>query len=220
MADMEGHLCNREPESIEYLFFKCYFSDDIWSRLLGWLGINRMSLRWSDEITWAVQNASVTSCKAEIFRMVLSGCIYQIWLERNQRIFLGKACIVDNNLRRIAQDIHVRGEGFTKIAGQLRSLNVYPLSSLVVVDDDISGDDSYDGQERLRCDILSSDIRLGRDPNLTHCAVKLRLHTHHQNVESVLSLYKDITVTVDGSVSKEEVFAQIDGALSQLLEAK
>ncbi|KAJ8560200.1 hypothetical protein K7X08_004258 [Anisodus acutangulus] len=24
--------------------------------------------------------------------------------------------------------------------------------------------------------------------------VKLRLHTHHQNVESVLSLYKDITV--------------------------
>ncbi|XP_016574850.1 adenylate kinase, chloroplastic isoform X2 [Capsicum annuum] len=50
--------------------------------------------------------------------------------------------------------------------------------------------------------------------------VKLRLHTHHQNVESVLSMYKDITFQVDGSVSKEEVFAQIDGALTQLLESK
>ncbi|KAK4718959.1 hypothetical protein R3W88_017297 [Solanum pinnatisectum] len=50
--------------------------------------------------------------------------------------------------------------------------------------------------------------------------VKLRLHTHHQNVESVLSMYKDTIFQVDGSVSKEEVFAQIDGALTQLLEAK
>lgn len=50
--------------------------------------------------------------------------------------------------------------------------------------------------------------------------VKLRLHTHRQNVESVLSMYKDTIFQVDGSVSKEEVFAQIDGALTQLLEAK
>lgn len=50
--------------------------------------------------------------------------------------------------------------------------------------------------------------------------VKLRLHTHHQNVESVLSMYKDTIFQVDGSVSKEEVFAQIDAALTQLLEAK
>lgn len=50
--------------------------------------------------------------------------------------------------------------------------------------------------------------------------VKLRLHTHHQNVESVLSMYKDIIFQVDGSVPKEEVFAQIDGALTELLEAK
>ncbi|XP_015079157.1 adenylate kinase, chloroplastic-like [Solanum pennellii] len=50
--------------------------------------------------------------------------------------------------------------------------------------------------------------------------VKLRLLTHRQNVESVLSMYKDTIFQVDGSVSKEEVFAQIDGALTQLLEAK
>ncbi|XP_020993319.1 adenylate kinase, chloroplastic [Arachis duranensis] len=50
--------------------------------------------------------------------------------------------------------------------------------------------------------------------------VKLRLNTHHQNVEAVLSMYKDITVKINGNVSKEEVFAQIDSALTSLLEQR
>ncbi|XP_057531834.1 adenylate kinase, chloroplastic [Amaranthus tricolor] len=48
--------------------------------------------------------------------------------------------------------------------------------------------------------------------------VKLRLQTHHQNVEAVLSMYEDIIVKVDGSGTKQDVFAQIDNALSKLVE--
>ncbi|KAJ4713738.1 Adenylate kinase chloroplastic [Melia azedarach] len=50
--------------------------------------------------------------------------------------------------------------------------------------------------------------------------VKLRLQTHHQNVEAVLSMYEDITIKVDGSVGKEDVFAQIEVALTNLLEQR
>ncbi|KAK9199922.1 hypothetical protein WN944_015116 [Citrus x changshan-huyou] len=50
--------------------------------------------------------------------------------------------------------------------------------------------------------------------------VKLRLKTHHHNVEAVLSLYEDVTVKVNGSVNKEDVFAQIDVALTNLLEQR
>ncbi|KNA23673.1 hypothetical protein SOVF_022640 [Spinacia oleracea] len=50
--------------------------------------------------------------------------------------------------------------------------------------------------------------------------VKLRLQTHHQNVEAVLSMYKDIIIKVDGSALKQDVFAEIDMALSKLLEQK
>lgn len=50
--------------------------------------------------------------------------------------------------------------------------------------------------------------------------VKLRLQTHNQNVESVLSMFEDITVKVDGSLPKEDVFATIDRALSDLIEQK
>ncbi|KAK3200702.1 hypothetical protein Dsin_024117 [Dipteronia sinensis] len=50
--------------------------------------------------------------------------------------------------------------------------------------------------------------------------VKLRLHTHNQNVETVLSLYEDITIKVKGNAPKEDVFVQIDSALTKLLEQK
>ncbi|GKV35196.1 hypothetical protein SLEP1_g43499 [Rubroshorea leprosula] len=50
--------------------------------------------------------------------------------------------------------------------------------------------------------------------------VKLRLQTHHKNVEAVLSTYEAITIKVNGNVSKEDVFAQIDTALTKLLEQK
>lgn len=50
--------------------------------------------------------------------------------------------------------------------------------------------------------------------------VKLRLKTHHENVEAVLAVYKDFIFKVNGNAPKEQVFAQIDKALSSLLEEK
>ncbi|WOK96539.1 hypothetical protein Cni_G05246 [Canna indica] len=50
--------------------------------------------------------------------------------------------------------------------------------------------------------------------------VKLRLQTHNQNVEAVLSIYEDITVRVDGNISKEIVFAEVDKALASVIEKK
>ncbi|XP_039121827.1 adenylate kinase, chloroplastic-like [Dioscorea cayenensis subsp. rotundata] len=50
--------------------------------------------------------------------------------------------------------------------------------------------------------------------------VKLRLQTHHQNVEAVLSLYKDLVFKVDGNAQKDKVFTEIDNALSALFKRK
>ncbi|XP_072992122.1 adenylate kinase, chloroplastic-like isoform X2 [Typha latifolia] len=48
--------------------------------------------------------------------------------------------------------------------------------------------------------------------------VKLRLQTHYQNVESVLSIYEAVTFKVNGNAPKEDVFAQIDKALSSVID--
>ncbi|XP_074569234.1 adenylate kinase, chloroplastic-like [Curcuma longa] len=50
--------------------------------------------------------------------------------------------------------------------------------------------------------------------------VKLRLQTHHQNVEDVLSTYEDIIVRINGDAAKEDVFAEIDKVLSSVKEKK
>ncbi|RRT42102.1 hypothetical protein B296_00018845 [Ensete ventricosum] len=50
--------------------------------------------------------------------------------------------------------------------------------------------------------------------------VIMRLQTHHQNMEAVLSIYKDITVRINGDIPKEDVFAEIDKALSSIIENK
>uniref|UniRef100_A0A6V7QUZ1 adenylate kinase n=1 Tax=Ananas comosus var. bracteatus TaxID=296719 RepID=A0A6V7QUZ1_ANACO len=50
--------------------------------------------------------------------------------------------------------------------------------------------------------------------------VRLRLQTHYQNVDSVLSIYDDIIYKVNGNARKEDVFAEIDKALSSILEKR
>lgn len=46
--------------------------------------------------------------------------------------------------------------------------------------------------------------------------VKLRLKTHHKNLEDVLSNYTNLIWKVDGNRPKEQVFAEIDAAIAEL----
>lgn len=50
--------------------------------------------------------------------------------------------------------------------------------------------------------------------------VKLRLATHHENVEAVLGVYENITLKINGNASKEDVFSEIDKSLSQILQKR
>ncbi|XP_062196571.1 adenylate kinase, chloroplastic-like [Phragmites australis] len=50
--------------------------------------------------------------------------------------------------------------------------------------------------------------------------VKLRLQTHYQNVESLLSIYEDVIVKVKGDATVEDVFAEIDKLLDSSLDKK
>ncbi|XP_019239056.1 PREDICTED: uncharacterized protein LOC109219090 [Nicotiana attenuata] len=78
-------MCNIEEESIEQLFFKCTFTASIWRNLLQWMGINRQTMKWSQEVERAYNNAKGRSANAEIYRMALAGCVYYVWQERQQQ---------------------------------------------------------------------------------------------------------------------------------------
>uniref|UniRef100_A0ACD5ZWB6 Uncharacterized protein n=1 Tax=Avena sativa TaxID=4498 RepID=A0ACD5ZWB6_AVESA len=50
--------------------------------------------------------------------------------------------------------------------------------------------------------------------------VKLRLQTHYQNIESLVSIYEDVIVHVKGDTTVEDVFGEIDKLLSSSLTKK
>ena len=51
-------LCNLGNESHEHLFFGCYYSGQIWAKVLNRFQINRAPYVWFTELNWAVLNLS------------------------------------------------------------------------------------------------------------------------------------------------------------------
>ncbi|KAF7109361.1 hypothetical protein CFC21_109638 [Triticum aestivum] len=50
--------------------------------------------------------------------------------------------------------------------------------------------------------------------------VKLRLQTHYQNIESLVSIYEDVIVKVNGNTTVEGVFGEIEKLLTSSLDKK
>ncbi|KAH0686595.1 hypothetical protein KY290_018206 [Solanum tuberosum] len=77
-------LCGIEHESIDHLFFQCSFSSSIWSKLLLWQGDRRSTMKWQEEIQWAVLNANGKNVKATMYRASIVACAYLIWQEKHK----------------------------------------------------------------------------------------------------------------------------------------
>ncbi|XP_060210243.1 uncharacterized protein LOC132637117 [Lycium barbarum] len=119
-------LCNVENESANHLFFACAFSEGIWATILAWQGIRRNVLEWKDEVQYATTRASGNSVSACIYRMSIAASIYQIWAERNMRIFQSKSGNPDLIIRQVIREVVGRGTMRARLARKLEELNSYP----------------------------------------------------------------------------------------------
>ncbi|XP_060203009.1 uncharacterized protein LOC132631448 [Lycium barbarum] len=80
--DTSCPLCDAADETIEHLFFLCNFSSQLWKKLLTGQHIQRHVMGCNQELYWAIRKA-----KANTYIMVLVGCVYQDWQDRNLRVF-------------------------------------------------------------------------------------------------------------------------------------
>lgn len=76
-----------QPETCEHLFFDCPFTRVIWREVLRRLGIARMPRSWSAEKRWLLRRGKGRSRIAKRVRVASTAAIYEIWRERNRRIF-------------------------------------------------------------------------------------------------------------------------------------
>ncbi|KAB2083719.1 hypothetical protein ES319_A05G287700v1 [Gossypium barbadense] len=140
--------------------------------------------------------------------------------------------------RLLQPDSQQRGwllDGYPRSSSQAAALEDYGIRPDVFILLDVSEDILVERVVGRRLDPLTGKIyhlkysppenneiasRLTQRFDDTEEKVKLRLRTHHQNVDAVLSVYKDITVKVNGNEAKERVFAQIDAALTHVGEQR
>ncbi|XP_060188663.1 uncharacterized protein LOC132617631 [Lycium barbarum] len=71
-------VCDREPESLNHLFFVCDVSAEIWQKLLNWIGIRKVPTHWTEELGWAELNAKGRNPQAKVYRMMLTAAVYYV----------------------------------------------------------------------------------------------------------------------------------------------
>ncbi|KAI3776228.1 hypothetical protein L1987_46001 [Smallanthus sonchifolius] len=81
------HLCKRDMETHNHLFFECSYSNQIWCSLRCKAGMSHIQGRWDDIAAWLVPRASSKSALVIIGKLLMAATAYYIWQERNFRYF-------------------------------------------------------------------------------------------------------------------------------------
>lgn len=95
--------CDTNLESIDHLFFQCPASKGIWSKLLNWLGILWPTWLWTEEVQWCVIWKKSKGNMATIYIITLAAVVYEIWLDRNHKIFNQQRKPEDYIVKKITQ---------------------------------------------------------------------------------------------------------------------
>ncbi|XP_075077307.1 uncharacterized protein LOC107763708 [Nicotiana tabacum] len=105
-------MCGAAEESISHLFY--------------WQGLYRQPMEWAAEVQWAISQHNGKSASAEIYKMAIAGSVYQLWHERNLRVFQHRQRLAGEIVRVIIQEIFYRGSMKLSLRKKLQSLNFYP----------------------------------------------------------------------------------------------
>ncbi|GKC39023.1 cytochrome P450 [Tanacetum coccineum] len=101
-------LCKKENDSHEHLFFKCTYSEDIWSNAKDKVGRRNWSNEWVKVASTIVKEGCNSRIKSVLDRMVFATVIYFIWNERNKRIFTQEQKNAQDILNGIVESIKMQ----------------------------------------------------------------------------------------------------------------
>ena len=95
--------------------------DDLSGMNLLWLGIQRSSVEWKDEMMWAIAHAKGNSVQAALYRLSVTCYHYLVWHKKNLRLFQMKSRSPEILIRLATQAIHCRGSLFPSLHSGLES---------------------------------------------------------------------------------------------------
>ncbi|XP_059635631.1 uncharacterized protein LOC132277803 [Cornus florida] len=105
------YLCNSHLESHDHIFFQCDYTKPLWSFIQSRCGIHIHPNSWQYLITWASHHWRNNNgfYSNSVAKLALSSLVYNIWMERNRRIFkknfLSQNALLQQVLDRIRQKL-------------------------------------------------------------------------------------------------------------------
>ncbi|XP_020254183.1 uncharacterized protein LOC109831261 [Asparagus officinalis] len=99
-------LCDgSNAENRSHLFFECSMSTYVWNSIMEWLNFKWRCCVWSPLMNWYSFRLRGRGLKQRIKRMALAATVYNIWRERNCRIFKLQSRTADYLIKNIKLDI-------------------------------------------------------------------------------------------------------------------
>lgn len=75
----------------DHLFFERAYTEKIWTMVMSCCNLKRKPLTWSRELEQAIKHLGQNSFETAILRLGVVAVVYQVWLERNARVFSSNA---------------------------------------------------------------------------------------------------------------------------------
>ncbi|WMV07296.1 hypothetical protein MTR67_000681 [Solanum verrucosum] len=84
------------------LIIQYQFARYLWNRLLTWTHQHSVvPTNWGQFLQWCIQHGKGKSITTQIFKIILAECIYGLWIERNNIIFVKKSTTEENVAKEI-----------------------------------------------------------------------------------------------------------------------
>ncbi|PWA73149.1 reverse transcriptase zinc-binding domain-containing protein [Artemisia annua] len=105
-------LCFEETDSHEHLFFKCKFSNGLWSKVLEKVqGQQWVNMELLDLIKQLASMYNGNAINSVVRRLCLVTCVYMIWQERNFRLFRDESRSVELIFQIVCETVKNRLSG-------------------------------------------------------------------------------------------------------------
>lgn len=80
-------FCESVPDSYDHLFFECGLPSNVWRHMTTFMGIPNMPMELSAIIDFISPYAKLKSIRSVVSKLVFAASCYNIWNERNCRLF-------------------------------------------------------------------------------------------------------------------------------------